>query len=596
MKPNNPVGPKKSGISVESKTPNIFTGTSLADRKKHSIPADTMKPTSRDESKKSTISDESKKFPSPDDSKELSSPVECDKLSSPDESKELSSSNKPKKISSPDESKKLTNPDESKELTSADEYKQLTKSNEYNILCSPNESKKFTNSAESKKLINSAESKKPSSSAEPKKFTSLIESKKLTSPSESKKLTSSAESKKVASPAETTKLINLAETKKLASLQEVRKNSNLTETKKLITPTEVNNSTNPIEIKKLSSEPPTIKTTEVNATHLAPTVSSSFSSLVSTTEAPKNQDLTSEVFPAVLGEKAGRHLTTSLQKVPKFSFNEDSKVSWHHEIIEKKSRKDSELKISNSPEFLITKPREIPPIKISRKLSIKIVDHDRLELKEDSEVDSGVGSDVSSRPETQLSVEDDLWSPTNSTPEIEKPATPSKPSLTPPPTPSPSTSNPCPSPNAGYSLCPTPLHVPSISPKLCLSPREENEPQRDDIGALDLSLSHRHEIRHRDRSSQPRSRHVANPPVLDKHRQLICLPAPTTPQLKRPPPPPVPHTHMYNRKGDSGRNHRFKGSTLTVINPDPNSYHPKLVIKNLDPRPDHSHHHHNHRM
>ncbi|XP_076330037.1 polycomb complex protein BMI-1-A-like [Tachypleus tridentatus] len=216
-----------------------------------------------------------------------------------------------------------------------------------------------------------------------------------------------------------------------------------------------------------------------------------------------------------------------------------------------------------------------------------------IEAKEDSEVDSGVGSDISSRPETHLSVEDDLWSPGNSVAETEKLTTPSKPALTPPPTPSPSTSNPCPSPSAGYLSCQTPLHVPSTSPKMCLSPREDLEPQRDENEALDLTLSHRHQIRHYDRP-----RHVANPPVLDKHRQLVCLTAPTKPSLKPlpPPPPPLSHTHMYSRKAESGRNHRFKGGTLTVINPDPNSYRPKIVIKNLDPRPDHAHHHHNHRM
>ncbi|XP_076327418.1 uncharacterized protein LOC143234170 [Tachypleus tridentatus] len=450
--------------------------------------------------------------------------------------------------------------------------------------------------------------RKDSTRSDTKKHNIQSETKELNSSHETQNTT---EVKGLSSLSENAKLTTPEDTLKLSSQTEAKKHIDSNETRKLTSPVHGNKATNLFESIKLVSKPPVVKTT-ANNSHITSTLLTVSSCVVTTSEAVKSRNCKSEEMLAATVDLEDRYVSTSVQKSPKLVFGEDSKFPLYRgqnekksikendkfnksnekksskeseekcrrdsekkfnkdsekksskesekkyskeserkssKEIEKKMRRDGELKVSKSPELLVVKPGEIPPIKISRKLSIKIVDPEKIEAKEDSEVDSGVGSDISSRPETHLSVEDDLWSPGNSVAETEKLTTPSKPALTPPPTPSPSTSNPCPSPSAGYLSCQTPLHVPSTSPKMCLSPREDLEPQRDENEALDLTLSHRHQIRHYDRP-----RHVANPPVLDKHRQLVCLTAPTKPSLKPlpPPPPPLSHTHMYSRKAESG--------------------------------------------
>ncbi|XP_022237027.1 uncharacterized protein LOC111084722, partial [Limulus polyphemus] len=196
-------------------------------------------------------------------------------------------------------------------------------------------------------------------------------------------------------------------------------------------------------------------------------------------------------------------------------------------------------------------------------------------------------------PETQLNSGDKLGSSVVAkiSPKSKKSST-SKPCFTPPIKQPSANGVPHLSPTIGYPSCPTPLRVPSASPNIYPSSREKFELPRDNIGALDLSLTHRQEVVHHDPPFKSSSRHVANPPVLDKLcRPPLCLSGPAKLPLKMPP-PPVPHSNTYSRKGDIGRNHRYRSGTLTVINPDPNSYRPKIVIKNLDPRPDHSHHNH----
>ncbi|XP_022240414.1 uncharacterized protein DDB_G0284459-like [Limulus polyphemus] len=605
--------------------------TGLTEAKKLANQMETEKLTDFVETVKALSSIEKEQFTTSMCVKTPDNPVECKKPNSPIRFKELHIPNENKK------SAHFINI--RKDTTLVDTKKHNNIQAETKELNSSHEIQTFANTAETKKLFSSTENDKLTTSEDILKRFSQTEAKKDISAKEMRKLTSPVDGKKTTNLFESIKLVNKSPTVKTTVNNSHITSTLLTLSSSIVTTSETARSRDSKSEEMLA----------VSTDHLDRPISTSVQKSPKTIfgeeskfslyreQNEKKSIKESDKFNRDREKKSGckesdkfnrdrekKSIKESEEKSRKDSEKKSSKESekksskesdkkYNKESerksskeserksskeSEKKSRKDGELEVSKSPELFVVKPGEVPPLKISRKLSIKIADPDKIEAKEDSEVDSGIGSDISSRPETQLSVEDDLWSPSNSVPETDKLTTPSKPALTPPPTPSPSTSNPCPSPSAGYLSCQTPLHVPSTSPKMCLSPREEPEPQRDDNEALDLTLSHRHQMRHYDRPPQPRPRHVANPPVLDKHRQLVCLTAPTKPPLKPlpPPPPPLSHTHMYSRKADSGRNHRFKGGTLTVINPDPNSYRPKIVIKNLDPRPDHAHHHHNHRM
>lgn len=219
---------------------------------------------------------------------------------------------------------------------------------------------------------------------------------------------------------------------------------------------------------------------------------------------------------------------------------------------------------------------------------------------DDCEVDSGRGSDSSSRAEVRsMCGDEDIASPASSvrTPELEKAsslsvASPSSSSLPSPLTATQDSSG-CGS-NSSNSADTSSTNVNGNA-------ATPSEPATNDIGALDLSTSRRI-----CGVVPSRPTYVPNPPVLDKHRQTNpCLPLPKHPSFKLLP-MVLPHAAtLYKKPPDvsgSRNNFRCRGSTLTVINPDPNSTHPKLVIKNLDPRPDHTHssrhhhyhHHHNH--
>lgn len=261
------------------------------------------------------------------------------------------------------------------------------------------------------------------------------------------------------------------------------------------------------------------------------------------------------------------------------------------------------------PETVTTEQVEAPAISTAlRTPPSPIVDiTDKTEHKksnkdddDDCEVDSGRGSDSSSRAEVRsVCGDEDIASPASSvrTPELEKAsslsvASPSSSSL-----PSPLTATQDSSGCGSNSSNSADTSSSSVNGNAASS----SEPATNDIGALDLSTSRRI-----CGAVPSRPTYVPNPPVLDKHRQTNpCLPMPKHPSFKLLP-MVLPRAVTLCKKppdvSGSRNNFRCRGSTLTVINPDPNSTHPKLVIKNLDPRPDHTHssrhhhyhHHHNH--
>ncbi|XP_022251274.1 uncharacterized protein DDB_G0284459-like isoform X1 [Limulus polyphemus] len=545
---------KKMVSSPETK--NVASSTEI---EKYISPTEIRKIVRPTETEKNINGTEIEKVVTPSETRKVVNPTETGKVINPTETGKVINPTETGKVINPTETGKVINPTETENTGYPSETGKVVIPTDIEKVISPTETEKVISPIETEKVINPTENQKSSSPTE---------TKKVISPTETKKVISSTETKKVISPNETRNIVTPTETRQLASPVNSDKLGNLTKIKELISSSKVS---------KLNSDSNASKTSEVN--NIQPSLDlPSFSCEVGTTEPIKNVKPTLEVALTVVAGKVDAQVT----KPAKLPSSDDKKSSRHHE---KKSKKDGGMKVSKPPEFFVSKPGDIPPIKIFRKLS-KVVDHDRQDSKAYRELSSGVNK----RSKTQFVTEDDLWS-TKTTLETGKL---SNYSLSPPPILSATVSSSCLSPSANYPSCQTPLRVPST----CVSSHEKLEPQRDDIGALDLTLSHRQEIHHRNTSPKPRPRHVANPPVLDKLRQPHCLPAPTkqSPKMPPPPPPPVSHTHIYSRKPEVGRNHRFKGSTLTVINPDPNSCRPKIVIKNLDPRPDHHHHHHNHRM
>lgn len=280
-------------------------------------------------------------------------------------------------------------------------------------------------------------------------------------------------------------------------------------------------------------------------------------------------------------EKAQEPQTSEVKTTPE----ETSKCSPVVSQEEKREIPTSPERATSSSPAVVTTTETVEKTELPSQPSPKkdAEKEDEAEATDDTEADSGRGSDVSSQ--ARSSCDDDIGSPMSTvlTPEIDKSGTVA---ASPPPVVSPIPEEPPPPP--------PPPPPPRVKPEPT-SHRKVIESQKDQNGPLDLSTSHRHSRGERPQHHRPR--HVANPPVLDKHRLPTCLPAPKHPCFKLLP-TPITHGGVY-KKHEFGRNHRCK-SNLTVINPDPNSFRPKIVIKALDPRPEHAHshhhHHHHHRM
>ncbi|XP_076326055.1 uncharacterized protein LOC143233582 [Tachypleus tridentatus] len=547
------ISPVETGNTVYStETRKVVSST---ETEKHISPTETKKVVSSTETEKVVSSTETEKHISPTETKKVVSSTETEKHISPTETKKVVSSTETEKHISPTETKKVVSSTETEKHISPTETKKVVSSTETEKRTSPTETTKVVQPSETGKIISSTKIEKVSSPVETEKVTHLTDSRKVLN---------STEIQNVSSPAETTHIVSPTETRQLGSPVNSEKLGNLTKTNELSSPTEVS---------KPNSDYNAPRTVAVN--NATPSLDPpSVSCEGATSGANKDVNSTLKTAKKIIAGKVDIHVTEQS--------SDDRKNSRHQEKSEKKSKRDSGVKISKPPEFFVSKPGDIPPIKIFRKL-YKIVDHDRQDPKTHREI----GSSVNKRSKTQFGTEGDLWSTGTCRNTLDTRKL-SNYYLSPPPPPVlPATvSSPCLSSTANCSSCPSSLRVPSA----CVS---FHEPQRDDIGALDLTLSHPQETHHHNPSPKPRPRHVANPPVLDKLRQPHCLPAPTKPSVKM---SPVSHSHVYSRKLDVGRNHRFRGGTLTVINPDPSSCRPKIVIKNLDPRPDHHHHHHNHRV
>ncbi|GBL81583.1 Polycomb complex protein BMI-1 [Araneus ventricosus] len=226
---------------------------------------------------------------------------------------------------------------------------------------------------------------------------------------------------------------------------------------------------------------------------------------------------------------------------------------------------------------------KVPDETVKEENKLEDPEDEEIDVENDGEVDSGRGSDISSRAEARsLSGDDDLGSPDSvpKTPEADRqhPVSVQNPSTQSDADPKPKTPD-C----NGVSI-----HDNDSS---------SSSNMNNECGVLDLSTCSRKRTHEGDVVS-PRSKPVANPAVLDKTRQTPCR------SLEHPSfkvrSAVLPHISAYKSKSENGgRNFKCRGKQLTVINPDPNGDRPKLLIRNLGPRPDRSHehfhhHHHNH--
>lgn len=229
-----------------------------------------------------------------------------------------------------------------------------------------------------------------------------------------------------------------------------------------------------------------------------------------------------------------------------------------------------------------SKSSDVPPQKETTKPEDS--EDEEIDVVDDIDVDSGRGSDISSRTEARsLCGDDDLGSPDSvpKTPEAERH----------PPVQITNHNFPDPKP-------PTPKTNGVATPPVKNSASLTNG---NDCGVLDLSTCSRKRSHDGDGPIH-RTKQVANPAVLDKTRQTTtpCISPNHSPFKVLT--PEIPHISLYKSKHESSRgNFKCRGNTLTVINPDPNGNRPKIVIRNLGPRPDrgherfhHHHHHHNH--
>lgn len=226
---------------------------------------------------------------------------------------------------------------------------------------------------------------------------------------------------------------------------------------------------------------------------------------------------------------------------------------------------------------------KMPDVSSKEENKMEDPEDEEIDVVDDGEVDSGRGSDISSRAEARsLSGDDDLGSPDSvpKTPEAER-------------------QHPLPIQNSisQMEMDPKPKTPECNGVANHTNDSASSSTMNNECGVLDLSTCSRKRTSDGEIVS-PRSKPVANPAVLDKTRQTPCR------SLEHPSfkvrTAVVPHINAYKSKSENGgRNFKCRGNKLTVINPDPNGDRPKLLIRNLGPRPDRSHehfhhHHHNH--
>ncbi|KFM63569.1 hypothetical protein X975_14585, partial [Stegodyphus mimosarum] len=228
---------------------------------------------------------------------------------------------------------------------------------------------------------------------------------------------------------------------------------------------------------------------------------------------------------------------------------------------------------------------KLPDIAPKTDSKLEDPEDEEIDVVDDGEVDSGRGSDISSRAEARsLCGDEDLGSPESvpKTPDSER-----QPSISI-------------STNASVNESETKTVVANKCNGVAVTTNSSTTATNvnSDCGVLDLSTCSRKRC-HEGDVPVHRSKQVANPAVLENSRQ-------TTPCRTEHPsykmlPAVLPHVNMYKNKPETtSRNFKCRGNTLTVINSDPNGNIPKIVIRNLGPRPDrgherfHHHHHHHH--
>ncbi|XP_077556968.1 uncharacterized protein LOC144170824 isoform X2 [Haemaphysalis longicornis] len=138
---------------------------------------------------------------------------------------------------------------------------------------------------------------------------------------------------------------------------------------------------------------------------------------------------------------------------------------------------------------------------------------------------------------------------------------------------------------------PPPAH-PKTPPRASVSPSMSRHDE--ETRPLDLSVSHRgvapQEAPRRPRGRPPLPLPTVMPlPLVTKRpspppSSSYSAPAPLS-LFHKPTTPPAPsssHHHHHHHRGNSKS--FLKGANLTCINPDPNAFHPRIVIKNVPPR------------
>ncbi|XP_054713967.1 polycomb group protein Psc-like [Uloborus diversus] len=203
---------------------------------------------------------------------------------------------------------------------------------------------------------------------------------------------------------------------------------------------------------------------------------------------------------------------------------------------------------------------------------------EEIDVVDDIEVDSGRGSDSSSRAEARsLCGDDDLGSPDSvpKTPELDR-------------QPVVSLQNLC---HLTSETKPVSAKCNGVSSRMSSSSTSPVINGGGDCGVLDLSKCSRKRVHEPDSPMQRSKPNVANPAVLDKNRQTTSCPKPDHPSFKDAT-TVLPHVNIFKSKSEPSPN--FK-----CIIPPTNGNRQKIVIKNLGPSPNRlpdrfHHHHHNH--
>ncbi|XP_013773861.1 cell wall protein IFF6-like [Limulus polyphemus] len=395
-KPTNIVETKRHGSPVSTgKNSNVIEIKKISnpsDTRNHSCPPETKKLFS--EINDTSITSESKKFVIQNETKTRKNSNESNTPATLIENKKLVSRTA---------TKKHTNPDETKRLSSQSEINDISTTLESKKLFSQNETQTRENSSESNARVTSLENKKSVSQTGTTEHTNPDETKRLSSPSEVNNISTTSESKKLVNQSETITHANASETNTTliisvesknpvirtettehANPDGTKKHDSPTNTKKLVSQTQTRKLVGSSQMKTLDSDgidKPNGESFTITTTFLRNVHSSSVTSSceLTTDETRQNAGPTSEEMSVISAGKVDPHLPKAVQNRLVLLSSKNDEDSRQLAKIEKKSRRDSELKVTKSPEFFASKPGEIPPLKISRRLPAQVVDRDKFD-------------------------------------------------------------------------------------------------------------------------------------------------------------------------------------------------------------------------